>query len=233
MVCIYLNLFIATSFYCHQVTQLKWKIYLVRSAIWPARSEHHNCLNFCTAKALFLGCVRLVTQLGRDAFNRDAMNYYPAHGRMVKPLKKVKIHPGSLVTCQKSENIERFHVNQLCHPSIFLAGGNWFVRPNVASEPRTAANAFIPRARLASLWVLVKSSFQGNIDSVVMALNVKPTLILFKPECVKETSLRKQPAFGDATTGFPAKWRLRNERRNSMVMTRHYQKLGVASDWSK
>ena len=28
-------------------------------------------------------------------------------------------------------------------------------------------------------------------------------------------SLRKQPTFGDVTTGFPAKWRLRNERRNS------------------
>ena len=36
-----------------------------------------------------------------------------------------------------------------------------------------------------------------------MALNVKPTLILFKPECVKESSLRKQPAFGDATNWFP------------------------------
>ena len=31
-------------------------------------------------------------------------------------------------------------------------------------------------------------------------------------------SLRKQPTFGDATTGFPAKWRLRND-------------LGSASDW--
>ena len=26
------------------------------------------------------------------------------------------------------------------------------------------------------------------------------------------SSLRKQPTFGDATTGFPAKWRLRNKR---------------------
>ena len=45
------------------------------------------------------------------------------------------------------------------------------------------------------------------------------------------TSLRKQPTFGDATTGFPAKWRLRNERRNSILMTRHYPDLGSASDW--
>ena len=44
-------------------------------------------------------------------------------------------------------------------------------------------------------------------------------------------SLRKQPTFGDATTGFPAKRRLRNERRNSILMTRHYPDLGNASDW--
>ena len=44
-------------------------------------------------------------------------------------------------------------------------------------------------------------------------------------------SLRKQPTFGDATTGFPAKWRLRNERRNSILMTRHYPDLGSISDW--
>ena len=45
-------------------------------------------------------------------------------------------------------------------------------------------------------------------------------------------SLRKQPTFGDATTGFPAKWRLWNERRNSILMTHHYPDLGSASDWS-
>ena len=45
-------------------------------------------------------------------------------------------------------------------------------------------------------------------------------------------SLRKQPTFGDATTCFPAKWLLRNEGRNSIVMTRHYPGLGSAFDWS-
>ena len=44
-------------------------------------------------------------------------------------------------------------------------------------------------------------------------------------------SLRKQPTFGDATTGFPAKWRLRNWRRNSILMTLHYSDLSSASDW--
>ena len=44
-------------------------------------------------------------------------------------------------------------------------------------------------------------------------------------------SLRKRLTFGDATTGFPAKWLLRNERRNSILMTRQYPNLGSASDW--
>ena len=35
---------------------------------------------------------------------------------------------------------------------------------------------------------------------------------------------------GDVTTGFPAKWCLRNERRNSILMTRDYPDLGSASD---
>ena len=42
-------------------------------------------------------------------------------------------------------------------------------------------------------------------------------------------SERKQPTFCDTTTGFPAKWRLRNERRNSILMTRHFPDVGSAS----
>ena len=48
------------------------------------------------------------------------------------------------------------------------------------------------------------------------------------------SSLRKQPTFGGATTCFPAKsWRVRNERRNSILMTHHHPDLGCASDWLK
>ena len=36
-----------------------------------------------------------------------------------------------------------------------------------------------------------------------------------------------------ATTVFPKKWRLRNERGNSILMTCHYSDLGSASDWLK
>ena len=41
------------------------------------------------------------------------------------------------------------------------------------------------------------------------------------------SSLRKQPTFGDATTGFPTRWRL----RNSILMRSHYPDLGSDSDW--
>ena len=48
------------------------------------------------------------------------------------------------------------------------------------------------------------------------------------------TSLRKQPISRDTTTGFPAKWCLGNEHRNSILslMTCHYPDLDTASDWS-
>ena len=62
------------------------------------------------------------------------------------------------------------------------------------------------------------------------------TLILIRhfsslETCQSVSSLRKQLTFGDTTTGFPNKWRLRNERRNSILMVHHYPDLGSASDW--
>ena len=41
---------------------------------------------------------------------------------------------------------------------------------------------------------------------------------------------RKQPTFRDLTNGFPVKWRLENECRNSILMTCHQPFLGSASD---
>ena len=41
-------------------------------------------------------------------------------------------------------------------------------------------------------------------------------------------SLRKQPTFFNTTTGFPVKWRLRNDCRNFILL----RCLGSASDWS-
>ena len=48
------------------------------------------------------------------------------------------------------------------------------------------------------------------------------------------SSLGKQPTFGGDTTCFPAKsWHVRNERRNSILMTHHHPDLGCPSDWLK
>ena len=48
------------------------------------------------------------------------------------------------------------------------------------------------------------------------------------------SSLRKPPTFGDATTGFPTKWRLRNKHTNSIMMTHLYLDLGsgTSSVWN-
>ena len=45
-------------------------------------------------------------------------------------------------------------------------------------------------------------------------------------------SLRKQPTFFITTTGFPVKWRLRNDCRNFILLRCQYLVLGSASDWS-
>ena len=62
-------------------------------------------------------------------------------------------------------------------------------------------------------------------------LTSQPALITYYN--LKYSSLRKQTTFYNATNGFSAKWRLRNERRNVILMTCHYPDLGSASDWLK
>ena len=50
---------------------------------------------------------------------------------------------------------------------------------------------------------------------------------------VTSISPTKQTIFRDTTGGFPARWRRRSERRNSILMTRHYPDLGseASSVW--
>ena len=75
--------------------------------------------------------------------------------------------------------------------------------------------------RFYSFHFLLPRNF-GNNDIIVNRVRFERALY---------SSLRKQPTLSDATNGFPAKRRLRNERRNSILMTRHYPDLGSASDW--
>ena len=62
-----------------------------------------------------------------------------------------------------------------------------------------------------------------------------PTLCPHSPPPAPPPPPQPQPEktanIGDATTGFPAKWRQRDESRNSILMMHHYPDLGSASDW--
>ena len=76
-----------------------------------------------------------------------------------------------------------------------------------------------------------KISIAPTTIGSVFSLGVS-TRVRYSPRAHQDTCQRNQPDFGDATSGFPAKKCPRNERRNSVLMTRHYPDLGSASDWS-
>ena len=78
-------------------------------------------------------------------------------------------------------------------------------------------------------WFRTFPFWHHNLGNCVLSFQHKRPWIWFvRKVSLLYANLRKQPTFRDATTGFPAKWRLRNKRRNSILMTRHYP----ASDWS-
>ena len=76
-----------------------------------------------------------------------------------------------------------------------------------------------------------------------MLTELKPELALHCSECIISPlynhviliwcSLKKQLIFRAASTGFPAKWRLKNERRDSILITHYYLDLGSVSDRSR
>ena len=76
-------------------------------------------------------------------------------------------------------------------------------------------------------WELIGTTMARSLKGLQKALH-----FLVKLLSTYDTSLRKQPTFRDAFHRFPAKRRLGNERRNSILMTRHYPDLDSASDWS-
>ena len=71
----------------------------------------------------------------------------------------------------------------------------------------------------------------------ILMNTIKVQALLYNYPNPKTASLKKidpdPDPRRDETTGFLAKWRLRNERRNSILMTCHYLDLGSASDWLK
>ena len=81
------------------------------------------------------------------------------------------------------------------------------------------------------IWkVYAKISRYKNSDVASLRLGFAYSLVS-KLLVGKYFSLRKQPTSRDATTGFLAKWRLINERKNSILTTCHRLDKGSASDW--
>jgi len=58
-------------------------------------------------------------------------------------------------------------------------------------------------------------------------------VFLFRNTINRPLTQRKKLILQDVTTDFLAKWRLRNERRNSILMTRHNPDLGSTFHWLK
>ena len=60
-----------------------------------------------------------------------------------------------------------------------------------------------------------------NVNNIAKKKNIgSGEAVLCRKYCFSHR--RKQPTLRDVITGFPAKGRLRNECRNSILMTRHY-----------
>ena len=79
---------------------------------------------------------------------------------------------------------------------------------------------------------LISLTFNTHYTNPSMITNpclrsyLKKWLLPIYPKKTAAISLRM-------TSGFPENWRQRNERRNSILMTRHYPDMISASDWLK
>ena len=123
-------------------------------------------------------------------------------------------------------------VEQCGHPSSWLGGsifkrGQLFVSHVLNSSPHFVRKCpFYP-------WQLVSIYINGALGKEQL-LGSHPAA---SQPCINWTeqpsdSLRKQPTFFNTTTGFPVKWRLRNDYRNFILLRCQYLVLGSASKWS-
>ena len=83
-------------------------------------------------------------------------------------------------------------------------------------------------------WIWAGSSTCRSLSS---ALNMAGTPFFCSIKIIIKEKILQPEKTADISrchhSCFPAKWRPRNERRNSILMTRHYSDLGSASDWLK
>ena len=62
---------------------------------------------------------------------------------------------------------------------------------------------------------------------------VRASMLCASERCLRAWEKTKNEWGTDATDSFPAKWRLRNDCRSSILTTHHYSDLSSASDWWK
>ena len=89
----------------------------------------------------------------------------------------------------------------------------------------TVKSRIIPQIHALDLKIPVTVWFSGSI--------LYPELKTQTCILISTVSLSKKAMFCDSTTVFHAKWCLRNDYRNNILMTCHYPHLGSASDWLK
>ena len=150
-----------------------------------------------------------------------------------------EMSPTVMRSCQGGSHVTRLNFKTSCvrvYKCLLLIVA---FAVTVAIWPREVVSCrdFILRA-VATFWAmsLVGLIYPGRASVIALKHPQKRLQVI----CCEKSNfqllsyLRRQlPTFCDAATGLPAKWRVRNEHRNSMLIMCHYPNLGSASGWSK
>ena len=126
-----------------------------------------------------------------------------------------------------------------CHPiwSVIILVINQIGWPHILLITRMIADQIGLHSVLLSLLIIqvINKIGQQHSESLICLITSMITdwIGQYNNKICDFSRLRKRPTFLDATTGFPAKLHLGNERRNSILMMRYWPDLGSASDGLK
>ena len=115
------------------------------------------------------------------------------------------------------ERTQKFHTDDV---TLLSAGQCFWLVGNLLQTITSAIQ----------IWVL--TSHQCGISELVLQTSFRGKPFCGVAKCRLFLVHLNQTTFRDATNGFPAKWRLRSEGGNSILMTRECQDLASASDRS-
>ena len=112
-----------------------------------------------------------------------------------------------------------------------LMNGNSLTNLSVPQSPCTEMNTPMKLAEMSSVERRLKLQAE-----VCLCISIYQILFDIQVKAFSSSSRTTNSSLAyeksDANTGFPAKWRLGNERRISILMTCHQPDLGSATDWS-